>query len=299
MTEFISKLWQASRPMTAVGLALFPLFVASVAGIFLDPRTITGAPAWLKPAKFALSISIYLLTLSWVYSYLTIWQPLLSAIGWISAVLMVVEIVIIDLQAFRGTTSHFNIGTSTDAMLFGTMGAAIAVAWVGSAVIAAAVFVQHFDNPVFAAALRCGIVLTVLGSASGALMPGPTKIQLADAEKTGKLMLTGAHTVGAPDGGPGLPLTGWSTLFGDLRIPHFLGMHGLQIIPLLAWLLILWQVPESKALMRVYVASASYLALFGILLWQAMRAEPFSKPSSTTWTSLALWAVLTTIAWFL
>jgi hypothetical protein len=211
---------------------------------------------------------------------------------------MVVEIVIIDLQAFRGTTSHFNIGTPTDAMLFGTMGTAIAIAWIGSAVIAAALFVQHFDNPVLAAALRCGIVLTVIGSASGVLMPGPTKAQLAESEQTGKLMLAGAHTVGAPDGGPGLPGTGWSTLFGDLRIPHFLGMHGVQIIPLIAWLLLAMHIPESKAVMRIYVASASYLGLFGILLWQALRAEPLIRPSSTTWISLGAWAVITTVAWF-
>ena len=40
---------------------------AALVGMLVDPRIITGAPAWLKPFKFAISTAIYSLTLAWIF----------------------------------------------------------------------------------------------------------------------------------------------------------------------------------------------------------------------------------------
>lgn len=45
-----------------------------------------------------------------------------------------------------------------------------------------------------------------------------------------------SRTVGAADGSDGLVFLNWSKNFGDLRIAHFFGMHGLQVTPLLGLL---------------------------------------------------------------
>ena len=113
-------------------------------------------------------------------------------------------------------------------------------------------------------------------------MTVPNSRQLAEAHATGRLPIAGAHTVGAPDGGRGLPVTGWSADHGDLRIAHFLGMHGLQVLPLLAWWIARRRARLDERTQRnlVFAAAASYLALFGLILWQAFRGQSIAQPDA-------------------
>lgn len=86
----------------------------SLVGLLADPRVIAGAPAWLKPFKFAVSTAVYSLTLAWVFARLPDWPKVRQVVGWTTASVFVLEVAIISLQAGRGTTSHFNAGTSLD-----------------------------------------------------------------------------------------------------------------------------------------------------------------------------------------
>ena len=122
-------------------------------------------------------------------------------------------------------------------------------------------------------------------------MTVPTTDQRAAMARHERVTVSGAHTVGAPDGGPGLPGVGWSEQHGDLRIPHFTGMHALQVIPLLVWL-----ARRKRTVRFVFSISASYLALYLILLWQALRGESIAAPSTVTITALALWLIATVVA---
>ena len=122
-----ARLWSASAPLTLVGVLMLAVAIPSAIGIFADPRIITGAPAWLKPFKFAISIAIYSLTLAWIFTRLTAWPRMRRVVGWTTATVFVLEIAIIDLQAWRGTTSHFNATTPLDRTLFFVMGGAIII----------------------------------------------------------------------------------------------------------------------------------------------------------------------------
>jgi hypothetical protein len=296
MRKMLKTLWDTDARLTAVGIAMCALLAATAVALLVDPRDVMGAPAWMKPAKFAASIGIYTLTLAWVFTYLPEWTRTRRVVSWITAVTLVLEIVIIDVQAWRGTTSHFNVGTPVDGVLFSIMGMAILVQTLAAMAVAVALWRQRFADRAIGWALRLGMTMTIVGAMTGGLMTTPTRAQLDSARAGHRMTVSGAHTVGAPDGGPGLPGTGWSLEHGDIRVAHFLGLHALQMLALVAivFAALGWQ--EIRRVRIVWAISASYASLFALLLWQALRGQSVTAPDPTTLTALALWAVLTAAA---
>src|SRR6266850_1151587 len=146
LTDVTRRLWQTSRPLTAAGLGLLVVFGVMLAGLSVDPRVITGAPVWLKPAKFAISTGVYALTLAWVMTYLRGWPRLTRLVGWSTAAVMVIEVALIGLQAARGVTSHFNVATTFDTAVFAVMGISILVAWAMGVALTVALFRQGFAD---------------------------------------------------------------------------------------------------------------------------------------------------------
>jgi hypothetical protein len=149
-----ARLWSASAPLTAVGAVMLLAFVLSAAGMAIDPRHITGVPAWLKPAKFAISTAIYSLTLAWMFTYLPEWRRTRRLVGWTTAMIFVLEVAIIDAQAWRGKTSHFNAETPVDIALFAIMGLGILIQTLSSIAVAVAVWRHTFQDPALGWALR-------------------------------------------------------------------------------------------------------------------------------------------------
>jgi hypothetical protein len=125
-------------------------------------------------------------------------------------------------------------------------------------------------------------------------MIGPTPAQFEEIRVSSQRpKVIGAHTVGAPDGGPGLPGVGWSVRHGDLRIPHFMGLHGMQILPWIGWMLMR---RGSSRRSTAYAAGASYIGLIAILTWQALRGQSLVEPDTTTMIALAIWLAATVLA---
>lgn len=272
-TSLGALLWRTDPLLTGTGLLLLLLAVPSVSGIWLDPRIITGAPAWLKPSKFAVSTAIYVLTLAWVFTHLPDWPRMRRIVGRTTAFVLLFEVAVIDLQAWRGTTSHFNVGAPLDAALFSAMGVSILVQTLSSIAVAVALWRRPWADRAMGWALRAGMTLTIVGAFVGGIMTSPTRAQLAEAATTQRLPIAGAHTVGAADGGPGLPGTGWSTQHGDLRVPHFVGLHALQVLPFFAF--VLRRRSDAIRVRLTVAAAAAYTALFVFLLVQALRGVPF------------------------
>jgi hypothetical protein len=292
-TAFTRSLWRSSPPLTVVGLGMLVVLAASLVGLAVDPRIITGAPAWLKPAKFAISSAIYALTIAWILSHVQDRPRLVGIVGWGTAIIITLEVALIDLQAAHGTTSHFNIGTPLDAAIFATMGVAILIAWGLAIALAVALFRHRFPDRALGWSLRMGMLITVLGSGMGGFMTQPTKTQLESARAAHRLPVAGAHTVGAADGGAGLPGTGWSREHGDLRVPHFVGLHAIQLVPLFAFLAGRRIASARKREQAALVAGVSYTTLFVILLVQALSGESVVAPAAATLATLGAWLMAT------
>lgn len=291
----LERPWRASLPLTAVGTLMLVAAGASLVGMLVDPRIISGAPAWLKPFKFAISTAIYSLTLAWIFGWLSDWPRVRRVVGWTTAIVFVLEVAIIAMQAWRGTTSHFNVSTRFDIVLFSVMGAAILLQTLVSVAVAVALWSQRFTDRPLGWAFRLGMTLTIVGALTGPLMTRPTSAQLADARAGGRMTIAGAHTVGGVDGGPGVPVTGWSREHGDLRVPHFIGLHAVQALALIAVVLRRWRRPESVRVRALLAAAASYVSLFLLLLWEALRGQSVVAPDATALASLAIWAIVTVL----
>jgi len=279
-SRFGKSLFAAAPALTVLGFVMAADLVFTLLGLAVDHRVITGAPAWLKPAKFALSTMIACWSFGFCIASTSVWPRLTRALDLVLATGLAIEIALIDMQAARGTASHFNVATTFDAVVFAVMGVSIACIWLAMLALTVVLFCQSFAQSAWGWSLRLGMVLAVAGTGSGALMTVPP----------------GAHTVGAPDGGRGLPVTNWSIDHGDLRVAHFLGMHGLQVLPLLAWWMGRRRVPERAQRQLVFALAGSYLALFGLILWQALRGQSIARPDNLSLASFAGWLVLTAVA---
>jgi len=254
MLDFFRELTRRNKALYYFGWLLIACFVSNVVLFGLDDTVIKGINAWIKPMKFALSIAIYSWTFGWLLAYAQ--HPVAKRVITTGLIVtMTVEYVLIFLQAWRGTESHFNIYTALDGIIFGVMGVFILIntlinfyalgifLWGKTTITGSTLFVW-----------QCGLALFFLGGISG-----------------GWMVQQLSHTVGAVDGGPGLPFVNWSTVAGDIRAAHFATLHGLQILPLAGAALHRYKPTTSGQRIRLVVVVYVLLCLYlHILAWMGL-----------------------------
>jgi hypothetical protein len=271
--------------------------IVSLVGLAADPTLITGAPAWLKPLKFAISTAMFSFTLAWMIGQLRRFRRFAALLGKVLAIALIVEIALIDFQSARHHTSHFNVGNSFDGQIFAIMGISIAILYGATAILFLLTCFERFGDKAVAWTIRLGLLLSLAGMGTGFLMVLPTPAQLAEARATGQLTHSGAHTVGAPDGGRGLPLTNWSVDHGDLRIAHFLGLHAMQIL-LLGWFLTRRNWSSRSQLRLILTLTASSALAFAVVLTQALKGQAILHPDTQITTAWLAWTAITAAGLF-
>ena len=256
----INEIYRRNKLLAQVGT--IHLVLALLLGIyaFFNKELIMGINSMIKPIKFALSIWIYGWTMAMLLFYVNDKKKVRN-LSILAVITMVYEQFAITLQAFRGQLSHFNNNTSFGGILYALMGIFI-VALTFQTLRIAITFIRQKTYIIPAPlvlSIQIGLIYFVIFSFFGGYISG-----------------VNGHTVGAKDGGAGLPLINWSTTFGDLRVAHFFGIHALQIVPLFGY----WvsgKYESEPATKSIWIFSVIYLAYVCFTMIQALMGMPFLK----------------------
>ena len=262
LKSVLSTVRSSSPILYSIVMIHFLMAIGCILGLLIDTRMLMGVNVWLKPLKFTISGGIFILTVGYLITLYPFSKRKKDIINNITAWTMLFEIAIIVVQGARGVQSHYNTSNALDGILFAAMGILVAI----NVLIMAFFIIETLrlklktTKPIQFAIL-IGWIIIFFGSWVGGQMIGQM-----------------AHNVGVPDGGAGLPLVNWSTEGGDLRIAHFFGLHGLQIVPLFAFLLTKkWKITTRDQTIVVLFFALVYASLIAFTFYQAKQGLPLLR----------------------
>jgi len=249
------------RALVVATLAILALALPTIVALLVETRTLAGLNVWIKPLKFDASVALLLATYAIGFGLAReddrrrLWVR--GAVGLV-VVSAVLEIAYITLQAARGEASHFNVSSAWEVLAFQLMGLFAVVLTAGAGV--AAVLVWRAGAKGLGDGLWLGLVVGfaltfVLGIVTGFAIGG-----------------NGGHFVAAAGAMPGsdlggIPVFGWSREVGDLRAAHFVGLHVMQVLPLVGWAADRLAPRASRPVVLV-----AALALTGLTVWALVVA---------------------------
>jgi hypothetical protein len=254
MAASLRGYWRRAEPYQVlayvVGTLLVAVGLAHLLGFLLLGGAWEGPVAWRKPFAFGVSFGLTTVTLGWIATFLRIRRRL----GWVLfgalAVSNTSEVVWVSVQRARGVPSHFNTGTILDTVLFTVGGVAILATITVILTVTVLAFTRAMEaDPDLALAIRAGLVGLIAAQAVGGAMIANG---LAVQEAGGTQLTT-------------LPP------HGIMKVPHAVGMHGIQLLPGLSWLLTLTPVDARRRMRLVRLACAGYGGLIAVVVLQTFR----------------------------
>jgi hypothetical protein len=240
----------SERAAYVIGAVLMATGVVHVLVLIFSGETWLGPLSLRKPATFGLSFGLTLITVAWVSTFLDISQRSRTMLLTLLAAACVFETALVSLQAWRGVPSHFNVETRLDSLVARVLAG-------GGFVLVALV-----------------VTLTVIAFRRGAALPPSFRAAI----QIGFLALLGAQLAGAIMIARGMtlvfqgkPQAAYATA-GMLKTTHAIAMHGILVLPLLAWLLSFTSWEERQRLRLVLFGAAGYLIITGVAIMQDIRA---------------------------
>lgn len=256
ITEVLRAARRASPLLFWSAIIMFAGMLSSYVLLTVDPRLFNGVSVWEKPAKFALSLGLLMLTVAWAMSLLE--KPAAGVV--LSARLLVLasafEIVYVAFRSARGEASHFNTSTPIASAMYAAMGIGAVTLTFASGFVGWRVWQQHSvtqHGQVMRKAAGLGLMLaTVLATLTA-----------------GYLSSLGSHWIGGDQSDTtGVGFFHWSTTGGDLRVSHFIGLHAMQFLPLAA-------LTGRQSVM--WCAAAVCVAATGVTFLMAINGMPLFR----------------------
>ena len=253
MIEFLQNLKTRNETLFYYGLVCLGFSILFLILTKITHTQVYGVNAWYKPFKFAFSTFLFSWSMAWYCSYLSDFN--IRFFNWTVIVLLGFEIFYIAFQAGRGQLSHYNVSTPVYSVLYSLMALAASAVTIYTAYVGFLFFKNDFSNlpNYYLWAIRLAIILFVIFSFEGFSMGSRLN-----------------HSVGALNDNSNWFILGWSKTVGDLRVAHFIGMHALQVVPILSY----YVLKNTKLTIGLSVMYG-LLALFTLI--QAMQGRPLFK----------------------
>jgi hypothetical protein len=260
MFDFILHLKTRNETLFYYGLLCLVSSIIFLTFSKFSATHVYGVNAWYKPFKFAFSTFTFAWAMAWYCYYLPSFN--IQFFNWSVIILLSFEIVYIALMAGQGKISHYNVSTPLYSAMFSMMAFAATMVTFYTAYIGLLFFNNNFTSlpNYYLWSIRIGIVIFVIFSFEGFLMGGRM-----------------SHSVGLDNDNSNIFILGWSKIVGDLRVSHFIGMHALQVLPILSFYLL------KNTKLTIFIGILyGLIALFTLI--QALNGKPFLKSQQNNLT---------------
>lgn len=253
MIEFIQQVKYRNETLFYYGLLCLVLSVVFILLTKFSTTQVYGVNAWYKPFKFAFSTFLFAWAMAWYCYYLPNFN--IRLFNWSVIILLGFEIFYIAFQAGKGQLSHYNVSTPVYAALYSMMAIAASLVTLYTCYVGLLFFKNDFPTlpNYYVWAIRLSILIFVVFSFEGFAMGSRLN-----------------HSVGALNDNSNWFIIGWSKTVGDLRVSHFIGMHALQVLPILSYYVL-------KNTRLTVCISAVYGLLALLTLIQALKGKPLIR----------------------
>ncbi|MFE7835718.1 hypothetical protein ACFU53_06515 [Streptomyces sp. NPDC057474] len=268
-----SDVWRAVRPEGRCQRLLWwcgTLLVASgvLHGVVavVDGAPWWGPVSWRKPVAFGVSFGLLVWSVVWIMRQMPArWWVRVPA--GLVVLVAVCEVGLVTAQRWRGVASHFNQATDTDSAIWSVIGTLILPLILGLVWLFVAALVRFDGSGASRVAALVGLAAVLVAGYIGIDMAAIGEAAFDDTGRVPQEVLFGAA--------------------GSAKLAHATGLHGIQLLAVLAILCDAGRLRPRRAGIVLALAALGYAAVLGAVTATAYAGRAPYDPTAPLWIPLA------------